>query len=131
MTNSDEMLSALVVLRPGPGRQLGDTGAITAANVAESLAPPQAVATAEAHFAGLGFQIGPSMGASFSITGPRSAFEEAFGPLRVSGKRAARQARTREGELELPLDQLRDDVREVVQAVTFTPPPDFGPTDYA
>jgi hypothetical protein len=131
MTGSDELLSALVVLRPGPGRELGDRGAITAENVHESLPSQDAVASTEAWFRERGFEVGPGTGASFSIAAPRSTFERIFAPLQVGGTPAARSAQTAEGELELPLDDVPDDVRANVQAVTFTPPPEFGPTDYA
>jgi hypothetical protein len=39
--------------------------------------------------------------------------------------------RTADGRLELPLEALPADVAALLQAVTFTPPPDFGPTSYA
>jgi hypothetical protein len=111
----DAPLSALVVLRPGPGRELGDRGPVTAETIGEYLPSPEAVAAAQAAFAALGFEASAAVGPSFSITALRSRFEQVFG--------------TADG-LELPLDRLPADVRPLVQAVTFTPPPDFGPTEF-
>ena len=41
------------------------------------------------------------------------------------------EVRTARGTLELSLEGLPDEAARRIQAVTFTPPPDFGPTDYA
>jgi hypothetical protein len=112
---AQEPLSPLVVMRPGPGRGLGDRGPVTAETVGEYLPSDEAIAATQHAFSQLGFEVGPAVGASFSITAPRSHVEQVFG--------------TAEG-LELPLDRLAPEVREHVQAVTFTPPPDFGPTEY-
>jgi hypothetical protein len=128
---SEHPLSALVVLRPAPGRELGDAGPITSANVAESLPEPGAVATAQAVFSRLGFDVSAAGGPSFSITGPRSLFEEVFEPLEIEGEAVRTSVRAARGGLELRLDRLPPDARELVQTVTFTPPPDFGPTEYA
>lgn len=115
-------LSALVVLRPAGGGELGERGAITSENVDASLPAAGAVALALDHFRSRGFQVTPALGPSFSIIAPQERFEEAFG-AELSEEALARG-------LELPLESLPTDVASVVQAVVFTPPPDFGPTDY-
>ena len=66
-----------------------------------------------------GFMVGPLVGISFSIEGPRAGMEEAF-----SGYGEAEQAG---GERELALDALPEDVRSAVRAVTLEAPPDYGP----
>lgn len=82
------------------------------------------------HFAGLGFQTTPPMAGSFSITAPRRRFVEVFdavdpdrfGDTWLSTRPAA--------DLELPLDRLGDvlgDHADAVDAIFFTPTPDFGP----
>ena len=126
------MLSAQVVLRPASGKRVSGKDAITAANVAEYLPAPAAAEAARRAFAGLGFQEGNVAGNSFSITAPKKTFEKVFhtklregdrGEVTVESKRGA-------GGHELPLSSLPESVRRHVEAVTFTPPPDFGPTDY-
>jgi hypothetical protein len=62
--------------------------------------------------------MGDMVGNSFSITAPESTFE------RVFGTRGA-------GSLELPLHALPKTLTDHVEAVTFTPPPDFGPTNFS
>jgi hypothetical protein len=111
----DALLSALVVLRPGPERTLGDRGPVTAETIGNYLPSQEAVEATQRAFRRLGFEVSPVVGPSFSITAPRSRFEEVFGST---------------DGLEQPLDRMPPAVRDLIQAVTFTPPPDFGPTAY-
>lgn len=64
-----------------------------------------------------GFELGPYVGISFSISGPPERFERFFG-VRL-GEMAS---------LSFPLENLAGEVRESIEAVTFTPPPAFGPS---
>ena len=115
------MLSALVVMRPAGGGELGESGPITAETVAEAMPSDDAVWAAQTHFRGEGFEVTPAFGPSFSIVAPKERFEEAFGAELTDEALGA--------GLELPLEGLPPHVASVVQAVAFTPPPDFGPTD--
>jgi hypothetical protein len=102
-------ISAQVVLRA--------KGPITAATLAANQPPKDAVEAASKLFREAGFKLGPYVGISFSISGSRSLFEKFFG--------------TRLDKLqgyELPLDSLPKDAVALIEAVTFTPPPDFGPS---
>jgi hypothetical protein len=107
-------LSALVVLRPAGGRALTGDEVITSETVAEFLPAPDDAERVRAYFRDLGYDVGPLVAMSFSITGPGPRFEETFGAQPDVG--------------ELPLDRLPPEVSGAVQAVTFPPPPDFGPT---
>ncbi len=92
-------------------------GPITAATLAANQPPKEAVEAARKLFRKAGFEPGPYVGISFSILGSRSLFEQFFG--------------TRLDKLqgyELPLDSLPKEVAALIEAVTFTPPPDFGPS---
>lgn len=102
-------ISAQVVLRA--------KGPITAATLAANQPPNETVETVQKLFSEAGFKLGPYVGISFSISGPRSLFEKFFGTRldKVQG-------------YELPLDSLPKKVAALIQAVTFTPPPDFGPS---
>jgi hypothetical protein len=102
--------SAQVVLRPASGK--APALPPSTANLAEYLPSPQAAERVAAWFRGQGFEVGPVVGTSFSVTGPPSLFERVFG--------------ARKG-LEYALDRLPDDVAPAVEAVALSPPPDFGP----
>jgi hypothetical protein len=72
-------------------------------------------------FAAAGFQIGPLVGISFSIAGPVEHFEEFF------KVRAEQQGPQPFSVNELPLSALNPALREHIETVLFTRPPDFGP----
>ena len=127
----DPLLSALVVLPPGGGRLTGEEE-ITAETVAELEPDPAAAAAVQCYFREHGFEVAPRVALSFSIVGPQSLFETVFGaPLTVEGEGTAMTAQTQTGGLELPLESLPPEIAGAVQAVAFTPPPDFGPTGFA
>jgi len=102
-------ISAQVVLRA--------KGPITAATLAANQPPKESVEAAKKLFRQAGFDLGPYVGISFSISGPASLFESFF-RLPLDKLRS----------YELPLAALPREIFDVIEAVTFTPPPGFGPT---
>jgi hypothetical protein len=123
----DPILSAQVILRGPSGRTA--TVPITSANLSEFTPSPEAVAAATRYFAGLGFSVGQMVGNSFSITGKSSTFEKTFGvKLRRRGRGMEAVRADRTAALELPLEKIPSAVSQTLEAVTFTAPPDFGPT---
>ncbi len=124
----DERLSAQVVLRPASGGMTGDER-ITSANVQRFLPSPDAVTETTGYFREAGFEVSEVVGISFSIVGSPSAFERAFGERPERGvEKGVDTVRTR-GGTELDLGRIPAPVRRHLQAVTFTPPPEFGPTN--
>ena len=117
-SRADQMLSAQVILRPATPRRSAEP--VTAENVHEVLPSPDAAALARREFEQAGFDVGPLVANSFSITGPARLFNKV---LRTT--RAGRSA-----DLQLPVKGLPAAVAGVIEAITFTPPPDFGPTSY-
>jgi hypothetical protein len=117
------------VLRPAGGRDIDGREAITASSVAAFQPDAAAVAEAQAFFRARGFDLEQPVGISFSITGPRSLFESTFGERLDTEQEGGvvQSARPSRGGLELPLERLPATVARAVQAVTFTPPPAFGP----
>jgi hypothetical protein len=107
--------SAQVILRPTSG----------SGGRSPRLPPsPASVELARSFFRTRGFQVSPAFGNSFSITGSAAAYRATFGrPSRGPAGGGMDAA-------ELPLDRLPADVADVVQAVVFPPPPDFGPTNF-
>jgi hypothetical protein len=122
-------LSAQVILRP-PGGPLSGHERITSENVRAFLPSEEAVAATTTFFREAGFDVSEGVGLGFSITGSPADFERTFGERPEWRLEAGVEAvRTVAENLELPLDTLPEPVRRHIQAVAFTPPPDFGPTN--
>ena len=76
-------------------------------------------------FAGRGFTTSAPAGISFSVTGARSLFEKTFHvEFDEKSNRPGLEV------LELPMPDLPAGLQDAVDAVTFSAPPDFGPTSY-
>lgn len=121
----EQPISATVLLRPAGGGSVAD---VARAETAAQLAPnPELAARAQEYFRAAGFDVTASVGPSFSIVGSRELFEGMFKQPLEGDERGIH---TGEGSYELPLDPLPRDLAGAIEAVTFTPPPDFGPTDY-
>ena len=116
-------LSATVLLRPAGGGSVAD---YATAETADRLLPdPAAAEQAQAYFRAAGFEVTAAFGPSFSIVGSRELFESTFGTRLEAAERGG--VTTADGALELPLPAGLGDS---IEAVTFTAPPDFGPTEY-
>jgi hypothetical protein len=122
-----EQLSATVLLRPAGGGSVADVARSETA--AQTLPDPEAAERAQAYFREEGFEIAAPFGPSFSIVGSRELFERTFGTKLEADE--LQGVRTAEGNLELPLEPLPSNLTQTLEAVTFTAPPDFGPTDYS
>lgn len=121
-----EIISAQVLLRTGAPL---DAAKLTAQEIAKIVPPASVVEKTRAAFEAAGFAVGPAVGLSFSITAPVRVFEQIF------KTRLSRDARggiiTDAGGAEtLPLSNLSPTLAENIEAVTFTPPPDYGPTNF-
>jgi hypothetical protein len=125
---SDPPVSAQVILRPASGASV-DPATITAATIGQIQPAAAAVDAARRAFTNLEFEVGPFVGNSFSITAPAATFEKVFGvrlqPTAGGGISVVEPAGA--ASLELPLHRLPADLAKDIQAVTFTPPPAFGP----
>jgi hypothetical protein len=125
MAESDTPLTAEVVLvSPQPGV----SGPITSENVRERLPLPDQVARAQSSLARLGFSVGRAAGVGFSITAPKNVFEQVFQVRIVVEPNGLALLADAPQEFDLPLAALPDDLRQVVAAVGFQRPLDFGPT---
>jgi hypothetical protein len=73
----------------------------------------------------MGFEVGNFVGNSLSITGPARLFETIFHTkLQEDGKSGLKFGGN---SYELPKEKIPSALRAEIAAVTFTPPPDFGP----
>jgi hypothetical protein len=127
---NNPVISAQVVLRTPSGKPAA--GHVTAENIREFLPTPEIASSVRTAFAAAGFQAGPLVGNSFSISATVGVFENLFKiHLRHKQKGGVASVSVQEsGGYELPLQALPRGVIENVEAVTFTPPPDFGPTRF-
>lgn len=133
-TRKKETLSAQVVLRAAGGRAPDAETAVTAENVHEYTPAPETAEAARRAYAEAGFEVGAVVGNSFSITAPATTFEKVF-KVKTSrdeaeGVKARGASGGAEAGYELPLDKLPAGLARGVAAVTFTPPPDFGPGNF-
>lgn len=128
----DQVVSAQVVLQPASGEAIDAETVITSENVQDFAPSPGAAAEATQAFAAMGFDVGDVVGISFSITAEVSTFEQVFETrLREDGRGGVEAVRDDgSASYELPLEPLPESLSNLVVAVTFTPPPDFGPTEY-
>jgi len=114
-----------------PGQQ-----AITAANIKDFTPSPATAEKVRQAFQAAGFDVGAIVGNSFSITATLKVFEKEFKTRLSRTERGAIQtvktAKTKDKaeDYELPLAHLPPDITADVVAVTFTPPPDFGPVSF-
>jgi hypothetical protein len=122
--SGDTIISAQVVLKPTP--EFEGVPA-TAATIAKMMPPPDVIAAATREFRRLGFDVGPVVGYSFSVTESSRKFESAFHTRLPRGSDGQLDLNPEGRGYELPLGQLSPEIRRAVQAVVFTPPPDFGP----
>jgi hypothetical protein len=120
--NPEKIVSAQVVLAAAGGARPGPRTLITTENIREWMPSPETTARVSTELRNMGFEIGQAVGNSISITGPARLFESVFHTkLReVGGVQFA-------DGYELPAEKVPPALRAEIVAVTFTPPPDFGP----
>jgi len=82
------------------------------------------ITPAKGHFTSIGFEVHAPLGSSFGIAGPKSLFEKTFNRvLLVSDQELVTKITTDDGETELPLDPLPENIRRVTESVRFIEPP--------
>jgi hypothetical protein len=129
MIDKQQLISAQVVLRSASGKVADDKAVITSETL-KDYAPSADVANSiRQGFAAAGFQVGPLAGNSFSITAPVSTFERVFHTQFRRQEQGSVEAVRKDGSgtYELPLQELPAATSQHIIAVTFTPPPAFGP----
>ena len=129
MPRKKKELSAQVMLRSASGTAPDANTVVTADNVREYLPSSSSITEARRAFEEAGFEVGQVVGNSFSITASKSTFEKVFKVKLKEDKEKG--VMSDEGNYELPTSKLSQELRRDVAVVTFTPPPDFGPTNYS
>ena len=81
----------------------------------------------KSRFTSAGFEVHAPFTGKFSIGGRRSLFEQYFGQkVVVDDSELIRKVTTEDGGYDLPLGVLPDELKGLVQSISFTPPPDFA-----
>jgi hypothetical protein len=150
---SDPWVSAVVELRAGPEEAAGQTGdphavmaqavgMLEGVNLDPAPGPgggqgpsevgvsphENPVARAKSYFMSAGFEVHAPLRTSFSIAGRRSLFETFFGDrLVVDEEVLGGSVTTEAGGSELALDRLPEEIRALVEKVSFPPSPQLPP----
>lgn len=122
--NLKKIVSAQVVLVAASGASPGPQTRITSENIREWVPSADTIVRVSGELRSMGFEVGECVGNSISITGSVRLFESCFhiklqavgGSVQFAG----------EG-YELAAEKIPSALRAQIAAVTFTPPPDFGP----
>ena len=120
--------SAQVVLQPAT---VARQAPVTSRNIAAQLPDKEAAAAAIETFRKLGFETGPLVANSFSITAPVSLFEQVFAvKMLAAGNKLSAQWKDHAVRDHLPLAFLPPAVARNIIDVILPPPPAFGPASY-
>lgn len=130
--NKQQIVSAQVVLQPKNEKPIDGGTKITAENIKEFEPPPDSAVKVREIFASKGFEIGSIVGISFSITASVSKFEELFKTRLRLDERGGVESVKKDGSAsyELSTRALPKSISDLILTVSFTPPPDFGPTEF-
>jgi subtilase family serine protease len=120
------LISAQVVLKPKSGT-MSKPESITSENLESFLPDATRASQTREHFESLGFEVGALVGNSFSITASRKKFEQHFHTKILHNNQFTS---LEDGSLELPIADLPDEVKAIIDAVSFSTPPDFGPGNF-
>ncbi len=128
----NQQISAQVILKSASGKPISGETVITSKNVSEFQASQIAIKRVKEFFADHEFEVGEYLGISFSITASVSNFEKVFSTVFHMEKKGGLKARGVDGSFryDLPIHSLPKSILILIEAITFTPPPDFGPTEF-
>lgn len=123
--NLKKIISAQVVLVAASGARPGPQTRITSENIRDWAPSAETIVRISGELRGMGFEVGKCVGNSISITAAARLFESCFHiKLQEAGGGGVQFA----GEVhELAAEKIPSALRAQIAAVTFTPPPDFGP----
>ena len=125
------MISAQVILRPASGKSVTGQDAITSENIRDFMPSTETFTAAAQGFQSAGFDVSAEGPTGFSITAPAATFEKVFKTRLRSDDGGVRSVKKDESEdFELSLRSLPRELSRYVEAISFTPPPDFGPTSF-
>lgn len=130
MPNSEKIISAQVMVVPRNGKL--PNVLIVSQTLEEYLPSQESLMQVRDFFATSGFELGLTVGNNFSITASLEMFERFF-KVRLQLQKGAIIVSVRKdgtANYELPLASLPNEIKNLLIAITFTPPPAFGPTNF-
>lgn len=120
----ERIVSAQVVLASASGERPGQKTRITSENIRDWVPSAETIVWVSGAFRSAGFEVGECVGNNFAITGAVRLFESYFDTeLREAGGGVQF---VDSGDM-LAAERIPSALRAKIAAVTFTPPPDFGP----
>jgi hypothetical protein len=131
--SKEQIVSAQVTLRAASGKQPHKRSIITAETLKEFLPSAESAARVRKVLGAMGFEVGGLVGNSLSISGPVRFFETVFQSRLCHVEKGGIQFLNADQSCtyELPREKIPPTLKELVVSVTFTPPPDFGPTAFS
>jgi subtilase family serine protease len=132
MLDPNQKISAQVLLRSATGATIDGNTIITSENISRYTPAPANVQAAAQFFKDSGFEVTPLVGISLTISGTAEHFSQFFDTSltvdRSGGIKAVINPQI--AKAELPLTSLPKSTLDLITAVTFSSPPDFGPTNF-
>ena len=120
-----KVVSAQVVLAAAGGARPGLQTRITSENIRQWVPSAETIGRISGELRELGFEVGECVGNSISITGPARLFESCFRTTLIETRGGGVQF-AGDG-CQLAPEKIPAALKRQIAAVTFTPPPDFGP----
>ena len=117
-----DAVTAMVIFTAASGQQLPLNEPITADNIDRYRPAPKAADEAAELLRRAGFEVGPTVGVGFSVTGKPALFELYFKrPVRLNDEGEVVFDTGSGQSLELPAEALPAELRPTVQGVVFSP----------
>lgn len=128
----NQVISAQAILRSASLKVLDADTVITSENIGDYAPTLEDVAKVSKVLIDMGFDVAELVGISFSVSAPVSTFEEMFKAKLLQEEDGGIKVVRADGSLsyEFPLIALPESIADLVVVLTFTPPPDFGPTEF-
>jgi hypothetical protein len=133
MLNPEQIISAQVLLVPATGRVIDGNTPITSENIDSYRPAEEKVQLVSRYFRSRGFEVSSLVGISFTISASARYFSEFFQASLIEDETDGIQVMTGSNtpRSDLPLHSLDNTLESSIIAVTFVPPPDFGPTNFS
>ena len=122
--NLKRIISAQVVLVAANGVRPGPQTRITSENIRDWAPSAETIVRISGELRSMGFEVGECVGNSISITAAAWLFESCF---HVQLQEAGGSVQFAGKGYELAAEKIPSELRAQIAAITFTPPPDFGP----
>jgi subtilase family serine protease len=132
MLRPEQMIAAQVLLIAASGRSIDGSTPITAENIESYRPAEETVQRVSEYFESHNFEVSPLVGISFTISASVQHFSEFFNVSLTEDSSQGVQVITNSNapRSDLPLDSLEPNIACLINSIVFTPPPDFGPTNF-